>query len=202
MFYEIEMKSHVRVPPDRFDEKNLNDSILVQLNEEFEGKITQSYGIAIAVSEVMNIGEGILIPGDGAAYYETTFKLLAFKPEIQEIILGEVTDITEFGVFFNMGSIDGMIHVSQTMDDFVTPSKTGVLTGKDSKKVLKTGDLCRARIVAVSYKEMNNPKIGLTMRQPGLGKLEWFKEEKLKKQKDAKKALKTEQKSVKGGKKK
>ena len=186
MFYEIEMKSHVRVPPDKFDEKNLNDSILVQLNEEFEGKISQNYGIAISVSEVMKVGEGILIPGDGAAYYETSFTLLAFKPEIQEIILGEVTDITEFGVFFNMGAIDGMIHVSQTMDDFVTPSKSGVLTGKDSKKVLKTGELCRARIVAVSYKEINNPKIGLTMRQPDLGALNWIKEDKKKAVKEEK----------------
>ena len=36
-----------------------------------------------------------------------------------------------------------------------------------------------ARIVAVSYKG-EEPKIGLTMRQPGLGKIEWVKAEKTK----------------------
>jgi len=45
------------------------------------------------------------------------------------------------------------------------------------------------------------------MRQPGLGKLEWIKEDQLKKEKEAKKALKAEEriskeKTIKGGKKK
>jgi DNA-directed RNA polymerase subunit E' len=69
-----------------------------------------------------------------------------------------------------------MIHVSQTMDDFVSFNKEKSLAGKDSKKVLKIGDKCRARIIAVSYKDIANPKLGLTMRQPGLGKLEWIEE--------------------------
>ena len=43
------------------------------------------------------------------------------------------------------------------------------------------GDLVRARIVAVSLKSLQTAKIGLTMRQPGLGKLEWLKEESEKK---------------------
>jgi len=33
--------------------------------------------------------------------------------------------------------------------------------------------------VAISYKS-GEPKIGLTMRQPGLGKLDWIKEDKRK----------------------
>ena len=36
-----------------------------------------------------------------------------------------------------------------------------------------------ARIVAISFKT-TPPKIGLTMRQPGLGKVEWIQEEKKK----------------------
>ena len=138
--------------------------------------------------------DGIIIPGDGAAYYGTTFKLLVYRPELQEVVLGRVTDITDFGAFIDIGAIDGMIHVSQTMDDFVSFSKSNVLTGKESKKVLKVGDLCRARIIAVSFKELANPKIGLTMRQPFLGNLTWIEEEMAKKKKEGKKADKEESK--------
>jgi DNA-directed RNA polymerase subunit E' len=53
-------------------------------------------------------------------------------------------------------------------------NKTGTLSGKASKRVLSKGDDCVARIVAISYKG-GEPKIGLTMRQPGLGKVEWVK---------------------------
>ena len=92
--------------------------------------------------------------------------------------LGEISDITDFGAFINLGPIDGMIHVSQTMDDYVTFAKSGVLTGKETKKSLKIKDLCRARIVAISYKNIRDPKIGLTMRQAEMGKLSDLKESK------------------------
>ena len=72
-----------------------------------------------------------------------------------------------------------MIHISQTMEDYVSVSKTGTLSGKASKRSLGKGDECLARIVAISYKS-GEPKIGLTMRQPGLGKLDWIKEDKRK----------------------
>jgi len=82
----------------------------------------------------------------------------------------------------DIGPLDGMIHVSQTMDDFVSFSKGNVLTGKESKKNLKVGDKCRARIIAISYKDQTSPKIGLTMRQLKLGSLSWIEQD-LKKEK-------------------
>jgi len=57
-----------------------------------------------------------------------------------------------------------------------------------------------ARIVAISHKG-EGPKIGLTMRQPGLGKLDWIKEDQIKKEKATAKAVKIEEKAVKGKKK-
>ncbi len=179
MFYELEMQSHIRLPPGNFND-DLSKALKERLNEKYEGKIDKENGMVITVKEILEIGEGIIVPGDGGAYYDVKFKLLIFKPEIQEVVYGIITDITDFGVFFDMGAIDGMIHVSQTMDDFVSVSKVGVLTGKESKQVLKTKDKCRARVVAVSYKDVNNPKIGLTMRQFLLGNLNWILEEKKK----------------------
>ncbi len=96
-----------------------------------------------------------------------------------------------------MGVMRGMIHISQTMNDFVSFSKANSLLGKTSKRGLKTSDLCMARIVAISHKG-DEPKLGLTMRQPGLGKLEWVQEDKVKKQKEDAKIAKAEEKAVKG----
>ncbi|MEK6841395.1 MAG: DNA-directed RNA polymerase [Nanoarchaeota archaeon] len=182
MFYEVTLKSHIRVPPTSFN-MDVEDAVMQQLNETFQDNISKDFGIVIAVSDIVEVGEGIIIPGDGAAYYDTVFKLLAFKPELQEVVLGNISEITDFGAFINLGPIDGMIHISQTMDDFVSFSKSNVLAGKESKKTLKTGDECKARIIAISYKDLRNPKIGLTMRQYLLGSLNWIKEE-LKKKKE------------------
>jgi len=180
MFYEVELRSHVRIDPKYFNE-DIEKSVTKQLNEQFEMFISKDIGLAVGVSEINDIGEGIIIPGDGGAYYNTRFKILIFKPELQEVCLGEITDITDFGAFINLGPIDGMIHIGQTMDDFVTFSKSGVLSGKETKQNLKVKDLCKARTIAISYKNIKEPKIGLTMRQPYLGALSWTKEGKKKK---------------------
>ena len=176
MFYKVEVKDHIRIPPDLFD-LDMNEAIVKLIKHKYEGFNSKEMGIVIDVTKVQEVGEGIIIPGDGASYYDTQFELITFKPEMQEIVFGRIKDIADFGAFINIGPIDGMIHVSQTMDDFVSFSKEKVLTGKESKRSLKIGDNCKARIIAVSFKDVTNPKLGLTMRQAGLGKLEWAEEE-------------------------
>jgi len=177
MFYEIRAKTHVRVTPNLLGE-DIKTAITTKLNEDLEGYISAETGFIISVDEILSIGEGKIIPGDGAPYYETEFKYLTFIPEMQEVVTGKITDITNFGAFLTVGPAEGMIHVSQTMDDFVSVSKQKTLAGKESKKVLKVGDKCRARIIAVSYKDLGNPKVGLTMRQNHMGSLKWINEEK------------------------
>ncbi len=176
MFYKIKMKDHIRVPPNLFG-LNTKEAIMNVLKERYRGLITKEAGIVIEASKVDDIGEGIIIPGDGAAYYETTFEVITYKPELKEIVLGRVRDIQDFGAFLSIGPLEGMVHIGQIMDDHVSFSKEKVLVGKQTKRTLKVNDLCRARVIAISYKDINNPKIGLTMRQEGLGKLEWIEEE-------------------------
>ena len=190
MFYIVDVEDYVRVGPKLFGLKT-SDAVAKQLQETYSNYHDKEIGDVIGVISVMEVGDGIIIPGDGAAYYNSKFKLIVWKPELQELVLGILDEITNFGAFINLGVMKGMIHISQTMDDYVSFSTTNTLLGKDSKKILKKGDSCLARIVALSYKG-DNPKIGLTMRQPGLGKLEWIKEEKKKSAVAVKKVEKVE----------
>ena len=180
MYYRTTIKDHIRVTPDLFG-LDLNAAVIKQIKKKYEGYISKEMGIVIDVSKVIKIQDGTIIPGDGSPYYEAKFEILNFKPELQEVVLGKIKDIADFGAFMSIGPIEGMIHVSQTMDDFVSFSKEKVLLGKETKRSLKVGDNCRARVIAISYKDPTNPKLGLTMRQKGLGKPEWMIEEKNKK---------------------
>ena len=195
MFYITEVEDHVRVEPKLFGMPT-QDAVENQLHETYKDYYNKELGKAVAVIKVLSVGEGIIIPGDGATYYKSTFKLLVWKPELQELAYGIISEITNFGAFINMGVMQGMIHISQTMDDYVSFSKSNTLSGKNSKRALKSGDMCLARIVAISHKG-DEPKIGLTMRQSGLGKLEWIKEDASKKQKEALKSAREEEKTLK-----
>ena len=175
MYYRSELKDFIRVPPHFFSE-DVDAAVLKSIKHKYEGFIDPDLGIVVDVVGITDVKEGVIIPGDGASYYETVFEALVFKPEMSEVVVGRIKDIADFGAFLTMGPIEGMIHVSQTMDDFVSFSKEKVLVGKESNRVLKVGDKCRAKMIAVSYKDPTNPKLGLTMRQPRLGKLEWLDE--------------------------
>ena len=177
MFYETTVEDYIRVPPKLFH-LDTEDAIIKRIKKKYDGFISEDLGIIIDVLKVSDVSEGVVIPGDGAAYYKSKFTLLAFKPEMQEVVMGRIRDIVDFGAFINIGPIDGMIHISQTMNDFVSFSKDKCLEGRDTHRTLKVGDKCKARLIAISFKDINNSKLGLTMRQDFIGKVDWIGEEK------------------------
>jgi DNA-directed RNA polymerase subunit E' len=183
LYLVSKIEDTVRIPPNRFEDPLQNVAIEI-LNEIYVGKIDKKLGLMVTVNEIEELGTGKVIMGDGAAYHDVLFTALFFKPELHEIVEGEVIEITEFGAFIRIGPMDGLVHVSQVTDDYINyDGKRGALIGKESKKSLEEGNKVRARIVALSLKGKSSKetKIGLTMRQPGLGRMEWIDEEKNKK---------------------
>ncbi len=99
---------------------------------------------------------------------------------LQEVIEGQVVETTSFGAFISLGPIDAMLHVSQMSDDYISyDEKNARLICQESKRYIAVGDGIRARIVALSLneREPRESKIGLTMRQSGLGTERWLEEE-------------------------
>jgi DNA-directed RNA polymerase subunit E' len=173
MYKILEVEDIVRVPPSKFRLK-AEEAMKSSLEDRWEGMMERSAGIILSVVSVEGVGEGKIIPGDGAIYYPVRFSVLSYSPDMYEIVKGSVIDVTEFGVFIRSGPLDGMIHVSQIMDDFVSyDAKNSVFSGRDSGRILKEGDTVRARIISISMGRETKYKIGLTTRQPGLGVLGW-----------------------------
>ncbi|MEM3696032.1 MAG: DNA-directed RNA polymerase [Candidatus Bathyarchaeia archaeon] len=184
MFKLITLEDTIRIPPETFGNP-LEAVGYQQVKAKYEGVVDEELGYVIAVTEVKVSPIGKIIPGDGAAYHKVTFSLLTFYPKIQEVVEGEVVEVADFGAFVRIGPIDALLHVSQLMDDFISyDEKQGVLLGKETKRKLASGDQVRVRITAVSLTRAGGSgKIGVTARQPFLGKLEWIDEdvEKIKK---------------------
>jgi len=179
MYKIVEVRDKVRVPPTSFNLK-VKDAVKQSIQETYECTLDPKIGFILACVEVESVGEGKIIPGDAGIFYDAVFKLLVFKPELHELVYGEVIDNTEFGSFIRIGPMDGLVHISQLMDDFVSyDNKTSTFVGKETKKTLKEGDLVKARIISISFGK-EETKIGLTLRQPMLGSLVWIEEEKKK----------------------
>lgn len=179
MYYKMVLEDKVRVPPHRLGE-DIEQVVLNVLQEQLEGSIAKEIGIFIAVTKILNVGEGELIPGDGAVYYDVRFEAAVLRLALQEVLEGEVVETTSFGAFISLGPIDAMLHVSQISDEYITyDEKNGRLVCQDSRRAISVGDLVRARVVALSLneREPRESKIGLTMRQSGLGTTVWLAED-------------------------
>jgi len=148
------------------------------LSEDYEGIITRDYGFIIAIVDVIDVGPGIIIPGNANTFHEVEFSILSFKPMISEVVEGEVVEIVDFGSFIRLGPLDGLVHVSQICDDYISFEQVGNrFIGKETGKILEVGDIVRAKIIAVSLGTGRSGKLGLTMRQHFLGKSEWIEED-------------------------
>jgi DNA-directed RNA polymerase subunit E' len=195
LFKLITLEDTIRIPPETFGNP-LEAVGHQQVKAKYEGIVDEELGYVIAVINVEVNPIGKIIPGDGATYHKVTFSLLTFYPKIQEVLEGEVVEIADFGAFVRIGPIDALLHVSQLMDDFISyDEKQGVLLGKETKRKLTSGDQVRVRITAVSLgRAGSSGKIGVTARQPFLGKLEWIEREvqKIKEQAEKKPAEKVE----------
>jgi len=101
MYYKIELKDSVRVPPKLFD-LDVKEAVIQSIKRKYSGFISKDLGIVIDVSNVKETGEGVIIPGDGSSYYGAKFEVLTFKPELQEVVLGRIRDIVDFGAFITL----------------------------------------------------------------------------------------------------
>lgn len=178
MFTIVEMSDVVRIPPNRLG-TSFKEAAISILKEKYESMISADLGYVIMIIDADVNTTGKMVAGDGATYHRVNFKSLTFYPVLQEIVEGEVVEITEFGAFVRIGPTDALLHLSQIIDDYLRSDlKQGMIIANQSAKTLRIGSKLRARVTAVSLgKGAAMGKIGITCRQPFLGAEEWINEE-------------------------
>ena len=168
----------VRIPPSLFG-TTLKKAAVNILKEKYESMINADLGYIIMILDAKVDEMGKMIAGDGGTFHRVQFEALTFYPKLQEIVQGEIVDITDFGAFVRIGPTDALLHLSQVMDDYLKSDvKSGMILANQSGRTLKVGSTLRSRITAVSLgKAAAMGKIGITCRQPFLGADEWIEEE-------------------------
>jgi DNA-directed RNA polymerase subunit E' len=186
-FRLIEAEDYVRINPSEFG-KPLEDVALAQLRARYEGKSFRDLGFVVAVLGAKVAREGVILFGDGATYHRAVFDLLTYVPLDGEIAHGVVESAREVGVMVRIGPVLGFINRIHLMDEpnILFDASTKSFIGERSKRKVGVGDVVRARITGVSYVAQREGldlavRITMTMRGPGLGKLEWLREKKGKK---------------------
>jgi len=187
MYILLEDEYVIRVPPELLND-DYSDAVAEASKSILEGKLVdiqegqknigKSYIVSVNTIEMK--GEGTIVHGDGGVYQSIKYSALAYLPKMHEVVDGIVVAVQKFGAFIKFGPFEGLLHISQIMDDSINiDMENQKIIGKDSKMELKVGDKIRVRIVALnlSSSSLSDSKIGFTAKQPGLGKMEWLKKE-------------------------
>ncbi|MGE0015013.1 MAG: DNA-directed RNA polymerase [Candidatus Methanomethylophilaceae archaeon] len=187
MYMITEAERKVRVPP-----RNLGEDISEAIDnltwDTFEGRFNEDKSLTVLIKDVEPVGPGRIVHGDGAVYQTVKYNQLVYRLKDNEVVEGIVVEILKFGAFVRFGPLDGLLHISQVMDDRVDIDEVNQrLVGKETGRTLSVGDKVRARVVSIDLNDKNpqDSKIGLTMRQPGLGKFQWIEEDNAKKKEAA-----------------
>jgi DNA-directed RNA polymerase subunit E' len=178
MYKRVRLRDTVEVPP-RFLAEVDEELVKRLLQDKLEGRMDEDVGSVVSVVDVVDIGDGAVLPNRPGVYYEATFDAVTFDPDMQEVVDGEVVEVVNFGAFVGIGPVDGLLHVSQISDEYLAfDEENQQLASRESNDTLTVGDAVRARIVTKSIDERNprDSKIGLTAKQPGLGKHGWLRE--------------------------
>lgn len=107
---------------------NVKDYLVSRLNEEEEGRCTGDHFV-ICVMDMVDIGEGRVIPGSGQAEYEIKYRAIIWKPFRGETVDAIVTSVKPAGLFTLAGPLS--VFIARKVSDSTSMSfgyRSNVLT--------------------------------------------------------------------------
>jgi len=114
MFIISAICDSVRVPPSAFA---LPPSVAInsEIDEKYPNKVLYDNGLVISRwGDPIEIGDGICV-SDGGAHYEVVFRLLVFRPFVDEVIVGKIAHSSEEGIRVSLGFFNDILIPSYWM---------------------------------------------------------------------------------------
>lgn len=102
------MKSVVRLEPTNF-ERALPDALSDALTEKLANKVLKDVGLVVALWDILKIGDSYLFPGDGASHTRVEFRILVFRPFMDEVLVGKIKCCAKEGVHLSLGFFDDIL---------------------------------------------------------------------------------------------
>jgi DNA-directed RNA polymerase subunit E' len=177
LYYVYTINDTFSVIPENFNKK-IEGVTQELLRNKYERTIDKDLGVILSVFNIRDISNGRIFAGDPSIHHDVKFDILTFKLEVDEVFVGEVSEMLEFGCFIRIGPMEGLVHLSQITGDFMTyDRKSGTFVSKNTGRTIKKGDMVYAKVSTISMKDtVKDTKVALTMRPEGLGKQEWILE--------------------------
>ncbi|CAG0905665.1 unnamed protein product [Cyprideis torosa] len=157
MFLLAELKQPVQVKPSDFG-KDFNSVVESELNRKFANKVIPGIGLCISVFDILQMDDSFIIPGDGGSHTPVRFRIIVFRPAIEEVLVGTVKCCSQEGVIVSMGMFDDILIPSKNLSHpshFETEEQVWVWNYPTEEGVHKlfmdVGEKIRFRVTAETF---------------------------------------------------
>jgi DNA-directed RNA polymerase III subunit RPC8 len=103
MFVIATIADTIRIPPSMFFQST-RECAHQEIDKKYPNRVIMDVGLVICrYGDVTQIGDGVCVPGDGAAHHEVVFRLVIFRPFVEEVCLGHILESNEEGIKVGLG---------------------------------------------------------------------------------------------------
>ncbi|KAL3810252.1 hypothetical protein ACHAXA_008742 [Cyclostephanos tholiformis] len=103
MFVLALLADTIRVPPHLLSSPTLG-AVSSIIERRYPNRIVIDVGLVICpYGPPLEVGDGILVPGDGGSHHQVLFRCLVFRPFVEEVLVGIVTGSHGGGVTVSVG---------------------------------------------------------------------------------------------------
>ena len=177
MFELVLVKDMIRVQPAEFDTDRLQ-ALTHEIDRKFSNRVLEDVGLCICLFEFEAVGDAQVFPSHGCAFTEVTFRMLVFRPFVNEVLVGKLVGMNEAGLKISLDFFDNVNVPSYNLQN---PSQfdhvrrqwlwmTGEEAEPDSDFALHIGDTVRFQVTNIKFtRTMRNPS-GFTSTSSEMGR--------------------------------
>lgn len=111
MFVLATIADTVRIPPSMFIHPVMQ-SVHLEIEKKFPNRVLMDVGLVICrYGDALEIGDGVCVAGDGGAHHECVFRLVVFRPFVDEVCIGTILESNEEGIRVSLGDFFGDVHI-------------------------------------------------------------------------------------------
>lgn len=94
MFLVSTIEDKIRVRPQDLAKPTL-EAVTAEIERTYIDKVVRDLGLVITIFDILDIQGGFVFPSDGAAHFDTKFRVVVFKPFVGEVLVGKLQSCDE-----------------------------------------------------------------------------------------------------------
>jgi DNA-directed RNA polymerase III subunit RPC8 len=103
MFVVTTVFDTIRIPPLLLSMPTVQ-AVHSEIDQKYPNRVLMDVGLVVGrYGECARVGHGFCVSGDGGAHHECEFRLIVFRPFVEEVCLGRITKSTAEGIHVSIG---------------------------------------------------------------------------------------------------